>query len=143
MPIPDSCRRVLWDRKWFYAKGEQPGPGVLDDGAEGKDLTESPNHQDLRGVMPVQPLQAHATRPVFLFDRATSTYYTVLHLSGDQVHTEPTVMCIKHRAAKQLIDDYGAKVGEELPAGVFELIFLSRWFYPKPDGLLERLVLCP
>ena len=124
--IPGSCRRVLWDRKWFYTKGEQPG--LLHDEAEGEEFYGS----SIPRVIPMQPSQAHAIRPIFLFDRPTSTYFTVLHLNGGDVHTEPIVMCIKYRAAKRLMDAHGAKVGQELPAGMFEMIFLNRWFYPKP-----------
>ena len=128
--IPGSCRRVLWDRKWFYTRGEQPG--LLHDEAKGEEFTGDAYDSGIAAVIPMQPSQANAKRPVFLFDRPTSTYFTVLHLNVGDVHTEPTVMCIKYRAAKRLMAEHGAKVGQVLPTGMFEMIFLNRWFYPKP-----------
>jgi hypothetical protein len=150
MEIPDAYRRHLWDQGWFYTKGEQ-GPGELEEEYETvKDLDEAeelfesslddlPNDYgndqapdtEIIDVVSNDPIQAHASRPVFLFDGPTRTYYTVLHLNGENGYTEPIVMCIKYRAA-QWLKERGASLGKELPEGTFETVFLNRWFYPSP-----------
>lgn len=152
MEIPYASWKHLSDQGWLSTKGLQ-GPGELGAAYEDEDteelddaenLFESPlddlpsdsGHDqapepEIIDVVSNDPVQAHANRPVFLFDGPTRIHYTVLHLNGGNGLTEPTVMCIKYRAA-QWLKDRGAKVGRELPEGAFETLFLNRWFYPNP-----------
>lgn len=138
--IPDTHRRHLEEQGWFYTRGELE-PGQLVDGdlpnrdvkdlQDAEDVFESP-----LGKLPIyagsdevsetktievesnDPVQAHASGPVFLFDASANIHYTVLHLKGGDGYTEPLVMCIKWRAA-DLLKAHGVRIGSVLPAGTF------------------------
>lgn len=145
MEIPDVYRRHLSNQRWFYTKGENPAsvmqleeinfddpievdPDLLADEAEfGSDDLQEAIDADPADVDSVGP---HANRPLFLFDASSNVHYTVLHLYGND-RSDPTVMCIKWRAAEWL-KDQGLSVGRELPDGAFSVMFSNRWFYPNP-----------
>lgn len=140
MEIPPAYWRHLEIRGWLSTKGEQ-GPSEVDeevdDAEELDELQEELDgvkwvpDQEIIDVAPTCVVQAHADRPVFLFDRDASIHYIVLHLNGGNGFTEPTVMCIKFRAAQRL-KEHGATIGNKLPEGTFERLFLERGFYPNP-----------